>query len=90
MRRSSLCFLLLQELSQWFELLKLVKVKSHAGCQLNEMADEQAEMGCAFADEPAFPRQKNYGSLLLPVLASTRTLRKLATNYQETGHPIKL
>ena len=48
-------FPLIQEIRQWTEPLKLVKVISHAGCQLNEMADERAFQGCASDDEPVFP-----------------------------------
>jgi ribonuclease HI len=43
-------FLLLQELRQWTQQLTLVKVKSHSGYQLNEMADELADIGCASED----------------------------------------
>jgi ribonuclease HI len=43
-------FPLLQEL-QWIQLRTLVKVKSHPGCQLNVMADELADIGCASEDE---------------------------------------
>ena len=59
-------FPLLQELHQWNALLKLVKVKSHAGCQLNEMADELADQGYASEEEPVLPGQQKYGSLIIP------------------------
>jgi ribonuclease HI len=45
----------LQELSQWTQQLTLVKVKIHSGCQLNEMADELADIGCASEEEPICP-----------------------------------
>ena len=67
-------FPLLQELHQWSERLKLVKVKSHDGCQLNEMADELADKSCTSDEDPVFPGQQKYGSLLLRVRASMRTL----------------
>ena len=69
-------FPLLQELHQWNALLKLVKVKSHAGRQRNEMADELADQGCASDEEPVLPGQQKYGSLLLRVSTSMRNLRE--------------
>ena len=53
------------------------KVKSHAGCQLNEMADELADKGCTFDEETVFPGPQKYGSLL-----SMRTL----IDDENTGH----
>ena len=71
-------FPLIQELHQWTALLKLVKVKSHAGCQLNEMADALAEpradQGCASDEELVLPWQQKYGFLLLRVRTSKRNL----------------
>jgi ribonuclease HI len=54
-------FPLLQELHEWTQQLTLVKVKSHSGCQLNEMADELADIGCASEDEPICPGPQKYG-----------------------------
>ena len=75
-------FPLIQELRQWSEQLTLVKVKSHTGCQLNEMADELADAGCASADDPICPGPQKYGSLLLRVRASLRN--QIAE--EKTGH----
>jgi hypothetical protein len=36
---------LLEALRQWPHPVRLMKVKSHTGCLLNERADEQAELG---------------------------------------------
>jgi hypothetical protein len=38
-------FLLLDELRRWLGPLRLVKVKSHTGCLLNERADESRRKG---------------------------------------------
>ena len=54
--------------------LKLVNMKSHASCQLNEMADELADQGCASDEEPVLPGPQKYGSLLLSVRTSMHNL----------------
>ena len=38
-------FLLIQKLRSWSKKVTLIKVNSHPGCFLNEMADERAEKG---------------------------------------------
>jgi hypothetical protein len=55
-------FPLLQELRQWTQQLTLVKVKSHSGCQLNEMVDELADIGCVALSlcEPVPPKTNLY------------------------------
>ena len=73
---------LLLELRQWPQQVTLVKVKSHSGCQLNEMADELADLGCASEEEPICPGPQKYGSLLLRVRSSTRQ----QIESEETGH----
>ena len=55
-------------------LLKIVKVKSHAGCQLNEMANELEGQGCASDEETVLQGQQKYGSLILHVRTSMRNL----------------
>jgi ribonuclease HI len=60
-------FPLLQELRQWTQQLTLFKVKSHSGCQLNEMADELADIGSASEDEPICPGPQKFGSLLFSI-----------------------
>ena len=77
-------FPLLQELRQWTQQLTLVKVKSHSGCQLNEMADELADMGCASEEEPVCPGPQKYGSLLLRIQPSVRE----QINGENTGHSL--
>ena len=63
---------LLQELYAWQGVVVLLKVKSHAGCMHNEMADERAEAGC-FSDEPQlFPGPHKYGCLHLRIKSSLR------------------
>ena len=77
-------FPLLQELRQWTQQLTLVKVKSHSGCQLNEMADELADMGCASEEEPVCPGPQKYGSLLLRIRPSVRE----QIDGENTGHSL--
>ena len=64
--------------------MKLVKVKSHAGCQLNERADELADQGRASDEEPVLPGPQKYGSLLLRVRTSMRNL--LVLEDENMGH----
>ena len=40
-------FPLIKKLRGWSQKVTLIKVKSHAGCFLNEMADEHAKKGCS-------------------------------------------
>ena len=85
-------FPLLQEIRQWTKPLRPVKVKSHTGCQLNEMADDLADHGCASDEEPVFPGPQKYGSLLLRVRRSMRTLldnENIGHRLQRDGAPNK-
>ena len=84
-------FPLLQELHQWTALLKLVKVKSHAGCKLNEMADELADHCCASDKEPVLPGLQKYGSCYSVSgrqSAIYLMMRTWAIGYPETECPI--
>ena len=65
-------FPLIQKLKGWSKTVILFKVKSHAGCFLNEMADERAEKGRLSDAAPIFPGPNNYGSLQLRIKASFR------------------
>jgi hypothetical protein len=70
----------------------LVKVKSHCGCQLNEMADELADMGCASDQAPICPGLQNavpcfFVSGLLHV--NEEKVKTQDTYYPEMEHPIK-
>ena len=58
---------LLEELRQWRGTVTLVKVKSHTGCLLNELADEQAELGRANEGSEISPGPQKYGSFWLRV-----------------------
>jgi len=64
---------LLQELRNWPAHVILMKVKSHAGCQLNDMADERADAGCISDVEPLFPGPHKYGSLHLRIKPALRS-----------------
>ena len=59
-------FPLIQKLRLWSKKVILITVKSHAGCFLNEMADERAEEG-RLSDAPIFPGPNKYGSLQLRI-----------------------
>jgi ribonuclease HI len=65
---------LLQVLREWTTELVLVKVKSHAGCYHNEMADECADAGCMLDDTPLFSGPQKYGTLHLRLQPSLHTL----------------
>jgi hypothetical protein len=56
----------------WTQQLTPIEVKSHSGCQLNEMADELADLGCASEEEPICPGPQINGSLLLRIRPSKR------------------
>ena len=56
---------LLVELRKWSGTIKLVKVKSHSGCLLNERADEEAERGRAAEGPELCPGPQKYGALWL-------------------------
>ena len=63
---------LLEELRQWRGTVTLVKVKSHTGCLLNELADEQAELGRANEGSEICPGPQKYGSFWLRVRPTAR------------------
>lgn len=67
---------LLRILREWpaTSSLTLMKVKSHAGCYLNDMADEQAHIGCAADESPLFAGPQKYGTLLLQIRPSLRVM----------------
>ena len=66
-------FPLINKLRKWTKKVILVKVKSHAGCFLNELADERAERGRLSDADPIFPGPTKYGSLQLRIQTSLRT-----------------
>ena len=63
---------LIQKLRGWSTNVILIKVKSHAGCFLNEMADKRAEKGRLSDAAPIFPGLNKYGSFQLRIKASFR------------------
>ena len=65
-------FPLTKKLRGWSQKVILVKVKRHAGCFLNEMADERAEEGRLSDAVPICLGQNKYGSLQLRIKASLR------------------
>ena len=65
-------FPLIQKLRGWSKKVILIKVKSHAGCFLNEMADERAEKGRLSDAASIFPGPNKYGSLQLRIKSSFR------------------
>ena len=60
------------ELRSWPGTVLLVKVKSHAGCLLNERADALADLGAASDEEQIFPGPSKYGTLWLRSRVSWR------------------
>ena len=63
---------LLAELRRWKGTILLVKVKSHAGCRLNELADELAELGLKSRTDLLYPGPAKYGTLWLRIRNSWR------------------
>jgi ribonuclease HI len=63
---------LLSELRSWPGTVVLMKVKSHAGCLLNERADALADLGALSEEEQIFPGPSKYGTLWLRARASWR------------------
>ena len=63
---------LLIELRKWSGSIRLVKVKSHSGCLLNERADEEAEKGRAAEGPELCPGPNKYGALWLRIRPCTR------------------
>ena len=63
---------LLAELRAWPGTVLLVKIKSHAGCLLNERADALADLGAASDEEQIFPGPSKYGTLWLRSRVSWR------------------
>ena len=63
-----------QKLRGWSKKVILIKVKSHDGCFLNEMADKRVEKGHLQVSDaaPIFPGPNKYGSLQLHMKASFR------------------
>ncbi len=64
---------LLHELRQWSGNVTLVKIKSHSGCLMNELADEQAELG-RMTEHEICPGPPKYGSFWLRVRPAVREL----------------
>jgi hypothetical protein len=62
-----------QVLRKWTTELVLVKVKSHAGCYHNEIADGCADAECVLAGPPLFSGPKKNGTLHLRLQPSLHT-----------------
>ena len=54
----------------WNGVIVLKKINGHAGCFLNELADESADRGYAVEDPPLCPGPQKYGSLWLRIRQS--------------------
>ena len=65
-------FPLLDELRRWLGPLRLVKVKSHTGCLLNERADVYAERGYREETPEICPGPRKFGSVWLGVRPHVR------------------
>jgi len=65
---------LLKILREWPKELVLFKIKSHAGCYHNELADEQAAAGATLDGQPYFVGPQKYGTLQLRIKPAVRNL----------------
>ena len=63
---------LLKALRQWPSQVRLVKIKSHTGCLLNERSDEQVEIGYSTADPEASPGPQKFASLSIRTRCQVR------------------
>ncbi len=63
---------LLKALRQWPFQVRLVKIKSHTGCLLNEHSDEQVEIGYSADDPKAFPGPQKFASLSIRTRSQVR------------------
>jgi hypothetical protein len=63
---------LLTELRLWPWTVLLMKFKSHAGCLLNERADELADIGVKSEVEPISPGPSKHGSVWIRIRESWR------------------
>jgi hypothetical protein len=64
---------LLKALRQWPSQVRLVKIKSHTGCLLNERSDEQVEIGYSTEDPNSFPGPQKFASLSIRARSQLRT-----------------
>jgi len=64
---------LLKALRQWPSQVRLVKIKSHTGCLLNERSDEQVDIGYSTEDPEAFPGPQKFASLSIRARSQVRT-----------------
>ena len=65
-------FPLIKKLRGWSQKVTLIKVKSHAGCFFNEMADERAEKGRLSEAVQIYQGPNKYGTFQLCIKASLR------------------
>ena len=63
---------LLKALRRWPSQVRLVKIKSHTGCLLNERSDEQVEIGYSAKDPEAFPGPQKFASLSIRARSQVR------------------
>jgi hypothetical protein len=61
----------LSELQQWRGNITLMKINSHAGCLMNERADELAEAGRIADEQELCPGPQNWGFFWLRINNST-------------------
>ena len=73
-RHFDVIFPLLRALRHWQHPVKLVKVKSHTGCLMNERADELAERGYGEDVQEVCSAPQKYGSFWLKVQPHVRAL----------------
>ena len=64
---------LLRELRLWPGSVLLMKIKSHAGCLLNERADALADKGVTSEDEQICPGPSKFGTIWLRIRESWRS-----------------
>jgi len=84
---------LLVEMRRWNGIIVLKKIKGHAGCMLNELADERADRGYAAEGPPLCQGPQKYGSLWLRIRPSLQTIADsegITTSLPRNSAPDKL
>ena len=76
---------LLMELRQWPGQITLVKIKSHTGCLMNELADELAEIGRTLDMPELCPGPQKYDCFWLRIKPIVQAPAAARSNNQVTS-----
>ena len=80
-------FPLIKKLRGWSQKVTLIKVKSHAGCFLNEMAGERAEKDRLSEAVPIYHGPNKYGASQLRINLKASLRAQVAEDKQIVPYP---